>query len=150
MPYAWNLCSAPILFDQIYSNLASCICALHSTFCIISQIFGALYPLRPTFMKSIPGASSQCSLKENPKFLQNFKTKNCTLKGNFWLIFSFNIYNCIPGPTFKSKNYCFISQNYVHYISENFQNLRPKRKLALWMRHLIHYLISCSRLCPKH
>jgi hypothetical protein len=48
--------SAPILFEQIYSNLVSCICALRSTFCIVSQIFGALYALRPapTFMKSTP------------------------------------------------------------------------------------------------
>jgi hypothetical protein len=36
-----------ILFEQIYSNLTSCICALRSTFCILSQIFGALYALRP-------------------------------------------------------------------------------------------------------
>jgi hypothetical protein len=39
--------SAPILFKQIDSNLASCIGALHTTFCIVSQIFGALYSLRP-------------------------------------------------------------------------------------------------------
>jgi hypothetical protein len=36
-----------ILFEQIYSNLASCICALCSTFCIVSQIFSALYALLP-------------------------------------------------------------------------------------------------------
>jgi hypothetical protein len=46
-PYAWNLRSAPILFEQIYSNVASCIYALRSTFCIGSQILGALYALRP-------------------------------------------------------------------------------------------------------
>jgi hypothetical protein len=46
-PYAWNLRSAPILFQQIYSSLASCICAMRSTFCIVSLIFGALYALRP-------------------------------------------------------------------------------------------------------
>ncbi len=36
------------LFEQIYSNLTSCICALRSIFCIFSQILGALYALRPT------------------------------------------------------------------------------------------------------
>jgi hypothetical protein len=33
--------------EQIYSNLASCICALRSTLWIVSQISGALYALRP-------------------------------------------------------------------------------------------------------
>ncbi len=47
MPYTWNLHSAPILFEQIYSNLTSCIYNLRSTFCIVSQIFGALYAIRP-------------------------------------------------------------------------------------------------------
>ena len=36
-PYVWNLRSVPILFEQIYSNLASCICALHTIFCIVSR-----------------------------------------------------------------------------------------------------------------
>jgi hypothetical protein len=48
---------------------------------------------------------SQSSLKENPKFLHNFKPKNST---PFW-IFSFNIYHCIHGLTFNSKNYYFLS-----------------------------------------
>ncbi len=34
---------------------------------------------------------SQCSLKENPKFLQNFRSKNNTLKETFLLKFLFNI-----------------------------------------------------------
>jgi hypothetical protein len=46
-PYALNLRSAPIFFEQIYSDLASCICALRSTFCIFFQILGELYALRP-------------------------------------------------------------------------------------------------------
>ena len=50
---------------------------------------------------------SQHSLRENPKFLLNFRPKNYTLKGNFRQIFSFNIYYYIPGLTFKSKNYLF-------------------------------------------
>jgi hypothetical protein len=37
----------PHLFEQIYSNLASCTCALRSPFCIFSQILGAVYALRP-------------------------------------------------------------------------------------------------------
>jgi hypothetical protein len=52
-----NLRSAPILFAQIYYNLASCICALRSTYCIFYQIWvrSTLYVVRPTFMKSTPG-----------------------------------------------------------------------------------------------
>jgi hypothetical protein len=41
------------LFEQIYSNLASCICALCSTFCIFSQILGALYAF-PNFFEIHP------------------------------------------------------------------------------------------------
>jgi hypothetical protein len=56
-PYAWNLRSAPILFAQIYSNMASCICALRSTCYCFSQIWvlSKLYAVGPTFMKSTPG-----------------------------------------------------------------------------------------------
>jgi hypothetical protein len=45
--YTWNLRSAPILFEQNYSNLTSCICPLRSFICIFSKIYGALYALRP-------------------------------------------------------------------------------------------------------
>jgi hypothetical protein len=53
-PYAWNLRSAPIFFH----NLALCICALRSTYCIFSQIWVCftLCAVRPTFMKSTPGS----------------------------------------------------------------------------------------------
>jgi hypothetical protein len=44
---------------------------------------------------------SQCSLRENPKFLQNFRPKNNKLKGNVWLLFSYNIYQRILGLIFK-------------------------------------------------
>jgi hypothetical protein len=37
-----------------FPHLASCICALRPTYCIFSQIFGALYAMHPTFMKSTP------------------------------------------------------------------------------------------------
>jgi hypothetical protein len=59
-PYPWNLRSTPILFAQIYSNLASCIVALRSTYCIFTQIWvrSMLYPVHPTFMKSAPGNNS--------------------------------------------------------------------------------------------
>ena len=50
---------------------------------------------------------SQCSLREKPKFLQNFRPKNNTLKGNICLLFSFNC---------------------VYQLKENFQNLRQKRQ----------------------
>jgi hypothetical protein len=43
-PYPWNCRSAPTLFAQIYSNLALCICALRSTYCIFSQILVRFTP----------------------------------------------------------------------------------------------------------
>jgi hypothetical protein len=66
-PYACNLRSAPILFEQIYSNLTSCIYALRSTFCIVCQIFGALYALRPApnFYEIHPGINKLvCSIAQ--------------------------------------------------------------------------------------
>jgi hypothetical protein len=48
---------------------------------------------------------SQSSLRENPKFLQNFRPKNNTLRKNIWLIFLFYIYHCNSGLAFKSNNY---------------------------------------------
>jgi hypothetical protein len=57
---------------------------------------------------------SQCSLRENPKFLQNFGPKNNTLKGNSILLFSFNNYHSILGLTIKGKNYSFLSQSCVY------------------------------------
>jgi hypothetical protein len=72
---------------------------------------------------------SQCSLRENPKFLQNFRPKNGTLGENFQLKkFLFNICHFNSGLTFKNKNYYITSQNCVCFIRENFQNLCQKRK----------------------
>jgi hypothetical protein len=51
---------------------------------------------------------SQCSLRENPNFLQNFRPKNNTLKGNVSLLFSFTIYHSVLSLTFKGKNYYFM------------------------------------------
>jgi hypothetical protein len=48
---------------------------------------------------------SQCSLKESPKFLPNFRHKNNTIKVNFQVIFVFNIYLCNYGLALKGKNY---------------------------------------------
>jgi hypothetical protein len=50
--YAWNLHSVPILFAQIYFNLASSICGLRSTYCIFSQIWvhSKLYAVTPNFI----------------------------------------------------------------------------------------------------
>jgi hypothetical protein len=48
---------------------------------------------------------SQSSLRENPKFLQNFRPKNNTLLGNFKLLFSFYIYHSTLGLIFKGTNY---------------------------------------------
>jgi hypothetical protein len=55
MKYAWNLHSAPILFAQIYSNLASCICNLGSIYSIFSRIwvrstlYSQLFEIHPRF-----------------------------------------------------------------------------------------------------
>jgi hypothetical protein len=48
--------SALILFEQIYSNLATCISTLRSAFCIFSQILDALCALRlaPNFYEIHP------------------------------------------------------------------------------------------------
>jgi hypothetical protein len=71
-PYIWNLPSAPILFAQIYLNLAACICALCSTYFIFSQIWvrSTLYPARPTFMKSGLNPTNQ---KRQKNFLYSVK-----------------------------------------------------------------------------
>ncbi len=78
---------------------------------------------------------SQCLLKENPKFFRNFRSKNSTLKANFWPNFLFNICHYNQGLAFKSKNYFIAAQNCMYFIGENSQKLRQKRKWALWMRH---------------
>jgi hypothetical protein len=91
---------------------------------------------------------SQCSLRENPKFLQNFKSKNYILKSNFSLIFLFTISHCNSGLAFQSKNYYITSQNCMYFKWEKSQNLRRKCKWALWMRHLALFVQSmdnCSQ-----
>jgi hypothetical protein len=80
---------------------------------------------------------SQCSLRENPEFLQKFRLKNNSLKENFWLIFLFHICHYNLGMAFLYKNYYIASQNCVYFIRDNSQSLRQKRKRALWMRHLV-------------
>jgi hypothetical protein len=76
---------------------------------------------------------SQCSLRENSKFLQNFRSKNNTLKETFWLIFCL-ISAIVTGLGFKSKNYFIAAQNCKYIIRENSQKLRQKCKWVLWMR----------------
>ncbi len=94
---------------------------------------------------------SQCSLKENPKFLQNFRSKNNTLKENFWQIFLFYICHCNSGLAFKSKNYFIVAQNCMYFIGENSPKLHQKCKWALWMRHQLRCWsnFSASFLCKK-
>jgi hypothetical protein len=53
---------------------------------------------------------SQCSPRENPKFLKNFRPKNNTLTGNVWLLFSFYIYHPILGLTCKGKSIIYIAK----------------------------------------
>jgi hypothetical protein len=78
---------------------------------------------------------SQCSLRENPKFLQTFRSENNTLKEQFWLIFLFNICHCNSGLAFISINYYITENNCMYFIRENSQKLSQKRNWALWMRH---------------
>jgi hypothetical protein len=62
---------------------------------------------------------SQYSLRENPKFLQNCKPKNNTLKEIFGLILFFNICHCNSCLAFKIKNYDIALENFMHFIREN-------------------------------
>ncbi len=89
----------------------------------------AFFPF--TFKGLVPHL--QRSLRENAKFLQNFRSKNNTLKEKFWPIFSFNICHCILGLALRSKNYCFRPQNCVHFTKENCKT----------------YVKNVSELCEK-
>jgi hypothetical protein len=71
---------------------------------------------------------SQCSLKENPKNLQNYSPKHNTLRNKFKVMFLFEIDYFISGLAFKNKNYYIITQNCVDLKRQNFQNLRQKCK----------------------
>jgi hypothetical protein len=48
----------------------------------------------------------------------------------------FDIDHFISGLAFKNKNYYIITQNWLHLLRQNFQNLCQKRNWALWMRLL--------------
>jgi hypothetical protein len=65
---------------------------------------------------------SQCSLRENLKFLQNLNLKNNLLRANFYLIFLLNICYGNSGLAFKGENYYITSQNCMYFIRENSQN----------------------------
>jgi hypothetical protein len=71
-----------------------------------------------------PGPHSQCSNRENPKFLPNFRHKNNTFKVYFQLIFVFNICLCNYGLALKGKNCWITTQICVYFIREKFENLR--------------------------
>jgi hypothetical protein len=83
---------------------------------------------------------SKCSLKENPKFFQNLRSKNNTLREHFWLIFLSDIAYCNAGLAFIVKS--ITSQNCIYFIRGNSQNLPQQRKWALWMRHLVCRVLS--------
>jgi hypothetical protein len=78
---------------------------------------------------------SQCSRRENHKFLQNYQSKNITVWEKFCIILLFNICHCNWGLAFKSKNYYIAAQNYMYFKRENSHKLRQKCLWALWMRH---------------
>jgi hypothetical protein len=92
--------------------------------------FASKFDYEPT-RRLVP--HSQCSLRKNPKFLQNFRSINNTLKENFNLKFLFNIYHCNSGSVLKSKNYYIAALNWMYFIRENSQNLRQKHnELCEW------------------
>jgi hypothetical protein len=78
---------------------------------------------------------SQRSPRENPKFLQNFRSKNNWLKENFWLKFLFNFSHCKSGLAHTIQKYYIASQNCVYSIKENSPNLHQKPRWTSWMRH---------------
>ena len=97
------------------------------------------------FWNTVEGPHSQCSLMKIPNYLQNFRLQNMQ---NFWLqnniqkrhfqvIFSFHVCLCNLGLALKSKNWNFITLNWVYFIRENFQNLCQMRKWALWIGLLV-------------
>jgi hypothetical protein len=78
------------------------------------------------------------------KILSFHKIVDLKLKHlNFFLTKSF-VYICHhnSGLAFKQKYYYITLQNFMLFIRENSQNLRQKRKWALWMRHLVLMILS--------
>jgi hypothetical protein len=101
-----------------------------STFTLVDQCW--LYSLA-AFGVGYQEPHSQCPLKENSKFMQNFKTKNNTLIEIFWLIFLFNICHCNSGLLLKLKNYYTGRQNRMYFSKENSQNLHQNAsELCEW------------------
>jgi hypothetical protein len=68
---------------------------------------------------------SQCSLRANPNFFQNFRSIDNTLRGNFGQRFLFGISHCDLDLKFKGYIF-FIAQNCDYFKQENFQNLHQK------------------------
>jgi hypothetical protein len=54
--YAWLVCFTPIFFCKFTLLCATCVCALHLTYCISTQfwVHSMLNAVGPTFMKSTP------------------------------------------------------------------------------------------------
>jgi hypothetical protein len=74
--------------------------------------------------------NSQCSLRENPKFLQNFRPKNNTLKNNCKVLILFNIYHFNWGLAFKNKSYDMITPNLCAFGRRKFTNLTSKMHVS--------------------
>jgi hypothetical protein len=81
MLYTLNLHSSSSLFAQIYSNLASCIGTLLSTYCFYSQnlVYSMLNAVHRTFMKSTLG---QYRYKWVPKKLEQYLSPRITCLRN--------------------------------------------------------------------
>jgi hypothetical protein len=72
---------------------------------------------------------SQGSLRENPKFLQNFRTKNNILIDNFYLIFLFNIYH-FDSDFALQNNYYTTSQKLCVFPKRKFPKLMLKKQVS--------------------
>jgi hypothetical protein len=74
-----------------------------TSFVVLDETFISI-PLKYEYsnIHKNPVPHSKCSLMENPKFLQNFRSKNNTFKEKFCQIFLFNVCHYISGLAFKS------------------------------------------------
>ncbi len=105
---------------------------------------------------------SQCSLRENPKFLQNFSPKNNTFNGKVWLLFSLNIYHCFLCLTFKNKKLLFHITNLCVLVRKKFPKLASEMRVsfaneapespdvAYWLRYflLIFFYVTKTIFIP--
>jgi hypothetical protein len=73
----------------------------------------------------------QFSLRDNPKFLQNFRPKNTMLRYIFKLIFFFEIYHFISGSSFKNKKLLYYFTKLCVFDETKFPKLNVKNSSEL-------------------